>query len=244
MSTNFNKIIILFFFSVMMGSCDKAVKIEKVIKVKEIESTRETNIKQVSYFLEEFTELHKVDIINWNKFPYQPDVRFRIAHGNNQIWLKFYVQEKELLAKNTKTNSATHRDSCVEFFLDILQDGNYYNFEFNCIGTTHLAYGPDRMNRKFIDPKVINEKVQTESSLGDEPFDLKTGRFSWEMTAIIPMDVLTHTNNIQLKGIKANANFYKCGDNTSTPHYLSWNPVGTEAPDFHQPIFFGKLVFE
>ena len=36
--------------------------------------------------------------------------------------------------------------------------------------------------------------------------------------------------------------FYKCGDKTAHPHFLSWNPVGTPAPDFHRPDFFGELI--
>ena len=39
------------------------------------------------------------------------------------------------------------------------------------------------------------------------------------------------------------ANFYKCGDKLSVPHYLSWNPVTTEKPDFHRPEYFGLLEF-
>ena len=37
-------------------------------------------------------------------------------------------------------------------------------------------------------------------------------------------------------------NFYKCGDKTAHPHFVSWNPVGTPSPDFHRPEFFGELL--
>ncbi len=40
------------------------------------------------------------------------------------------------------------------------------------------------------------------------------------------------------------ANFYKCGDELQTPHFLSWNPIEIEKPDFHRPDFFGTLRFE
>jgi len=33
------------------------------------------------------------------------------------------------------------------------------------------------------------------------------------------------------------ANFYKCGDELPLPHYLSWNPIYTETPDFYRPDF-------
>jgi len=47
-----------------------------------------------------------------------------------------------------------------------------------------------------------------------------------------------------LGGKTVRANFYKCGDELQTPHFLSWNPVRTERPDFHRPDFFGVLEFE
>ena len=37
-------------------------------------------------------------------------------------------------------------------------------------------------------------------------------------------------------------NFYKCGDATLLPHYLSWSQIDTEQPDFHRPEFFGELL--
>ena len=38
-------------------------------------------------------------------------------------------------------------------------------------------------------------------------------------------------------------NFFKCGDLTEQAHYLSWNPVTSEQPDFHRPQDFGLLRF-
>jgi hypothetical protein len=107
-----------------------------------------------------------------------------------------------------------------------------------------LAYGPDRKQRNFIDAEQIEREIQVVSSLGRAPFAQKNGEQSWEMTVVIPASLFTNNPFIQLENLKAKANFYKCGDDTEEPHYLSWNPVGTERPDFHQPAFFGDLVFE
>ena len=38
-------------------------------------------------------------------------------------------------------------------------------------------------------------------------------------------------------------NFYKCGDQTSHPHWGSWAPVDTPRPNFHQPNFYQPLIF-
>ena len=35
-----------------------------------------------------------------------------------------------------------------------------------------------------------------------------------------------------LDGMSIRANFYKCGDELQKPHFLSWNPIKIEKPDF------------
>jgi len=39
-------------------------------------------------------------------------------------------------------------------------------------------------------------------------------------------------------------NFYKCADDTSHPHWLTWSPVDLPEPNFHHPQSFGILQFE
>ena len=226
------------------SSCFAQMEKPKELIVKEIKAEKNIDLAKVSGLLEAHAELHAIDLLNWEEFQYLPEVKFRIAHSNNQIWLKYYVNEKNILAEVTETNGGVSRDSCVEFFFDPWADGNYYNFEFSCIGTTHLAYGPGRHNRKFIDEKVINNKIKVNSTLGNEPFEERTGGHAWEMTIVIPAAVMTDDKSIVLKGLETKANFYKCGDKTSERHYISWNPVGTERPDFHRPEYFGTLIFE
>lgn len=214
------------------------------LQVKQINAANNSSLAEIGVLLEKETDLQEIAVVNWDAFSYQPEVKFRIAHNKDQIWLKFYVTEEHILAKHIKTNSATHKDSCVEFFVDPEQIGMYYNFEFNCIGTVHLAYGAGRHDRVFIPAELIENNIQIVSSLGDTPFEEKSGAYSWEMTVVIPMSVFIHNPQLQLQQLTANANFYKCGDDTSRPHYLTWNPVGTERPDFHQPDYFGVLRFE
>lgn len=240
---NLNKVY-LFLLCTVISSCYAQNETPKELIVKEIKSKKNITLVQVSDLLEQQVKLHTIDLINWDDFSYSPKVSFRIAHANNQIWLKYYVTEENILAQVDEVNGSVAGDSCVEFFFDPRDDGNYYNFEFSCVGMPHLAYGPDRHKRQFVDEEKITKEIEISSSLGNEPFIERTGGHTWEMTIIIPASILTEDKDIQLKGLKTRANFYKCGDQTSDPHYLSWNPVGTERPDFHRPEYFGQLVFE
>lgn len=236
--------VFVFFFCSTFVSCIAQKETSKELKVKEIITEKNVTLAQVSELLEKQAELHVIDLINWDEFQYMPVVKFRIAHSNNQIWLKYYVKENSILAEVAETNGGVANDSCVEFFFDPLGDGNYYNFEFSCIGVTHLAYGPGRKNRTFINPVIIEEEIKVKSSLGSLTFAEQTGDYTWEMTIVIPASSLTQNSGIQLKGLSTKANFYKCGNKTAEAHYVSWNPVGTEKPDFHRPEYFGRLNFE
>jgi len=210
--------------------------------IKEIKTNKPVTLSQAEHLLETQTVTNPIEILNWKEFGYLPKVNFRIAHSDKEIWLKYYVNEKHLRAIETRTNGDVYKDSCVEFFIS--PDGeNYYNFEFSCIGTTHLAWGPGRHNRKFVDPAII-EKIEIKSSLGDQPFGEKTGNFNWEIMIRIPLECFAFSNLRTFKGLKAKANFFKCGDETPEPHFVTWNPIETTSPDYHRPEFFGEILFE
>ncbi len=210
--------------------------------IKKINAKKSISFAEAESLLENQTVSHPVQVLNWKAFGYQPKVYFRIGHIGDEIWLKYNVEEKHVRAVETRTNGEVYKDSCVEFFIS--PDGeNYYNFEFSCIGTIHLAFGPGRGNRKFVDPAVV-EKIDIRSTLGDKPFEAKSGDFEWEMMIRIPVGSFAYSNLKSFDGLKATANFYKCGDKTAVPHYITWNPIGTENPDYHRPEFFGKVSFE
>ena len=214
----------------------------KELFIKQIKITKPIDIKEAGHLLEIQTVTNQIDTINWAEYSYKPKLSFRIGHTGKEIWLKYYVQEKYILAQETRINGEVYKDSTVEFFISV--DGkNYYNFEFSCIGTIHLAHGPGRGNRKFVDPEII-KKIEIESSLGNQPFAEKTGNFEWEMMIRIPIECFAFDKIKSLNELKATANFYKCGDETSEPHFVTWNPIGTENPDYHCPQYFGKVLFE
>lgn len=212
------------------------------IQVKRLKPELPANSASLASALERQTVLHAINEINWPEFSYKPTVNFRIGHTGDKICLKFYVREQAIRAMETKINGAVHKDSCVEFFVSF--DGkNYYNFEFNCIGTPHLAYGEGRHNRQRV-PEDTVRKIVADPSLGHEPFDTRTGDFSWDLTVIIPTGCLVFSPGIVLGDTEAAANFYKCGDDLPQPHFVTWNPVQTENPDYHRPEYFGRLKFD
>lgn len=240
-----NKIkLISFNILISLWSCSDMKTKTQSLDVPKISIKDSLSFDNVSTILEKNAPLNKVNWLEWKEFPYQPEVQFRIAHDDSLLFLKYYVKEEHILARRTDPNSAVHRDSCVEFFVDPIQNGNYYNFEFNCIGTTHLAYGPRRGERTFIPAELIENEIKTWSTLGKASFEEKSGMFEWEMVVVIPSSIFTYNKDLNFSKLVSNANFYKCGDDTTKRHYLSWNPVKTPNPDFHRPEYFGILNFQ
>lgn len=187
-------------------------------------------------------EGHPIECVNWKEFSYKPEVQFKITNDEQLIYLQFNVREKYIRAEETTINGDVYKDSCVEFFISPRANGNYYNFEFSCIGVPHVAYGPDRYQRIKLPVEII-EQIKIKSSLGVEPFAEKQGDFSWKLNVEIPISCFIYDGLKSFAGLRARANFYKCGDATSEPHFLSWSPIETENPDFHQYSFLGNLLF-
>ncbi|WP_251619905.1 carbohydrate-binding family 9-like protein [Odoribacter lunatus] len=180
---------------------------------------------------------------NWEKeFPYAPQVSFRIAHNNEAVFIRFDVRENYTMAKVTEDNGEVWTDSCVEFFL-ALDDTGYYNFEFSCIGKALAGFRKERHNATHGTPEVMHT-IKRHSSLGNKNFDERTGDNCWSLTVAIPATALFKHKIRQFGGLKATANVYKCGDHLSKPHFLSWQPIDTPAPNFHVPAFFTEVEFQ
>jgi hypothetical protein len=183
-----------------------------------------------------------IDNINWKEFGYRPEVRFNIAYSHTEIFLKYYVKEKYFKADKKETNQMVCEDSCVEFFVLPESDGIYYNIEFNAIGTCLLGSGTGRKDSERAPVEIIS-KIRRLSQPAGTPVKDKDGNYNWTLTLAIPVEIFFRHRITDLSGKTFRANFYKCGDKLEVPHYVTWNPIGTSSPDYHQPEHFGQLIF-
>ncbi|MBK7712588.1 MAG: hypothetical protein IPJ37_17700 [Bacteroidales bacterium] len=215
----------------------------KIAEIKKIDfDSVLPGMEEISSRLDDQGVTLHIDTLNWKDYSYKPQVDLSIAYGDNEIFLKYYIKENYFKAEKTETNQMVCEDSCVEFFVSPEDDGIYYNFEFNGIGTSLLGTGTGRDNSTRTNPGII-KKIRRLTSVGDKPVSEKEGEFEWTITLAIPLEVFFHHKIKELKGKTFRANFYKCGDMLKVPHYVTWNPVGTENPDYHQPRYFGVLKF-
>jgi hypothetical protein len=199
-------------------------------------------LEEISLLLDKQNDRINIDTVNWEGYSYKPEVQLSIAYSDNEIFLKYYINENYFKAEKTESNQMVCEDSCVEFFVSPWADGIYYNIEFNGIGTCLMGTGTARGNNIKVSPEIISG-IRRLSSAGTNPVEELKGEYSWNITVAIPFKVFFLHKIKSLKGKMFMANFYKCGDKLTVPHYVTWNPVGTLKPDFHQPEYFGMLKF-
>jgi len=213
---------------------------EKSISVPFIEGLETMNEHEFTSEMVSKASKGNVDSLNWpESYPYRPECSFMIARSKKYLALRFEVKGLDLRATQMKDNGRSWEDSCCEFFIS--PDGKeYYNIEVTCIGSILMAHGGGRDGRKTLrDTEVA--KIIRRSSLEHKAYDISDEEREWTLSLIIPFKLI----GLNPKALPASVrgNFYKCGDLTAHPHYLSWSPITTENPDFHRPEFFGTISF-
>jgi hypothetical protein len=180
---------------------------------------------------------------------HRPRTLARLLYYASGIFGIFRVEDRYVRSVRTRYGDPVYKDSCVEFFVKPRPDKGYFNFEFNCGGTFLCSYitDPERTPegfREFIvlpweDAKVVIVKHSLPEVTEPEIVDPLT----WTLEFFIPFSLLEkYAGQVSpMSGISWRANFYKCGDETSHPHWASWQPV--PKLNFHMPEYFGMIRF-
>lgn len=190
------------------------------------------------------------------------EARVAVGHTEEGFIGQFDVKEPTVRAINTLPNDPVYQDSCVECFLllgktkedNTTNQSDYFNFEFNCIGTLLAARGPTRNQREFLHPDVRAAVKVWTSYPPQIPFEekpkMQDGSYEWRLTFLIPWHVIGWSkeeyrqhliHQSQETPTTLLGNFYKCGDRLHTPHWASFFPINTQQPDFHRPDSFQPI---
>lgn len=173
-----------------------------------------------------------------------PKTKAKLAYDTENIYVIFHVQDQYVIATSDKYQGTPWEDSCVEFFFTPsgnISDG-YFNLEMNCVGHFLFQYNNPDSGRTVIDISDC-EKIEVVSSLkGATILPEITEPITWTIEYKIPFNVIEKYTKKSVGSIWK-VNFYKCADNSSHPHWLTWAPVDHPTPNFHKPDFFGTLLF-
>jgi len=180
--------------------------------------------------------------------PFLPKTEVKMMYNEEYIYAIFRVKDKYIRAVHTDINSPVSNDSCVEFFFTpgMNPKNGYYNLEVNCGGTPLFRF---QKKQKVGEIQVSHEDIKSIKIAHSLPKivepEIKKPT-TWIIEYSIPIKMLNKYYKISKpeKGVIWRANFYKCADETSNPHYLSWNKIIDTNPNFHMPEFFGELEFE
>jgi hypothetical protein len=213
----------------------------KRVSVPFIALLNEIPLDKAGVALEEKGSGLSVETLNWpEQFHYKPLTTVYVGRDTSAIYLYFQVLGNCRSSVHTQDNQPVHEDSCVDFFVQLPDHPYYYNFEFNCIGTCKAARH-FRTREQAEDLSLLQlQQIRRWPSIGTRPFNEMDGLFSWDLCVSIPYQLIG-IDGSQLPE-KLRANFYKCADATEQPHYVSWNPIQAEKPDFHRPESFGELL--
>ena len=181
---------------------------------------------------------------------HRPPTLCKLLYDMARLYGIFRVDDQYVRCVNTGFQADVYKDSCVEFFLQPKATGGYFNFEFNCGGSLLASY--------VTDPTRVNGRVKMCVQLAEED-DRQIRRYSnlpgivepeithkqvWVLEFSIPLAVIEkYAGSIgDISGQTWRGNFYKCGNETSHPHWGAWSPVNEL--NFHLPESFGSIQFE
>ena len=160
----------------------------------------------------------------------------KMAYNDEKLFIRLEAEEKNIREELTGPYEMVCNDSCLEFFFaPDPKDDRYLNFEWNPKGTLYLGFGIDRIlrSRQLVD--------NAEKHFCPKPFRTENG---WGVEFEIPCSFIKlYFPDFTPLG-ESHGNFYKCGDETIVPHYLSWSDMTGANPDFHRKCDFGIIKYE
>ncbi len=180
---------------------------------------------------------------------HRPRTFVKLLYNATSLFGIFRVEDQYVRCVHTGFQSDVWRDSCVELFLQPKDRRWYFNFEFNCGGALLASYvtNPARVDGRLqgftpLKPED-DEKIRRFADLGPVVDPEIQTPLTWHLEFDLPWAVLKKYmgQTGELQGSAWRANFYKCGNDTSHPHWVSWMPLA--ARNFHEPGSFGTLIF-
>ena len=179
---------------------------------------------------------------------HQPKTELKLQYDADGIYGLFNVDDRYVRSIQTGFQGQVCKDSCVEFFFE-LPGAGYFNLEMNCGAGSLLYYIRDntRTGHGFADMDVVPDEhmmlLKKFHTMPDVVEPEQVGDVNYRVGFFFPFELIRKYADIKQPkaGTIWRMNAYKCGDATSHPHWISWNPV--RVLNFHRPEDFGVLEF-
>ncbi|MDQ1255831.1 MAG: hypothetical protein QG656_425 [Candidatus Hydrogenedentes bacterium] len=187
---------------------------------------------------------------------HRPLAQAKLLYGDRQVYGIFRVGDRYVRCTHTEYLSNVYEDACVEFFVQPRAGMGYFNFEMNCGGAMLASYiedptrihDPERPNDEFAKftrlPAEWAAQVRLYHSLPETVEPEIADPITWTVEFHIPLELFeAYVGPLgDLPGQTWHANFNKCAETNSHPHWATWAPIGDKL-DFHQPDRFAPIHF-
>lgn len=181
---------------------------------------------------------------------HRPRTLCKLLHSPHRLHGLFKVDDRYVRCVHRGFQAEVYKDSCVELFVQPKSERGYFNFEFNCGGALLASYvtDPARVDGRVrgFTPLALEEmkEIRLCHSLPRIVDPEIRERLTWYLGFSIPFALLeAYVGQLgKIAGQVWRANLYKCGNDTSHPHWASWAPLDDR--NFHAPANFGKIRFE
>jgi hypothetical protein len=181
---------------------------------------------------------------------HRPVVEAALLYDDAHLHALFRVADRFVRSVHTAYDSDTYKDSCVELFVQPAGRPGYFALEVNAGGAFSLRYieDPTRTSNRFAKWMTVAPEhagtIRVTHSLPGIVEPERTEPVDWWVEVSWPFAAMEACCGPvgPVAGRRWRANLFKCGDETSHPHWASWAPIG-EVLNFHQPRYFGALEF-
>lgn len=192
------------------------------------------------------TDWQRAAPVNRFLFPWweageQETTQARLLWDDEALYVSFVAQDRHIWATYTNRDDPVSRDDAVEVFIapDPSQVFNYYNFEFNAIGTI-LDRSPLDGRSSNWNADGVAVAVTIDGTLNDDD-DTDIG---WTTEIAIPFSSFEGyaVNLPPVPGDEWRLNLYRIGGRTN-PQFSVWSATLTDRPQYHVPSRFGLVRF-
>jgi hypothetical protein len=192
-------------------------------------------------------EAGDIDVYPWGDEGFRPKAQFRLQYSPKSLQVIFRVQDRYVRSIVRSYGGPVWRDACVEFLFSPSADAStgYFNVETNCGGIALVAHQRARdVNREIIDGREVR-RLSVAHTMPAFVEPEMTSPVDWVLAYCLPYNLLAARSSMlhPRPGVEWRANFYKCAEHNSHPHWGCWSPIVAAKPEYHLPEYFGTLEF-
>lgn len=195
------------------------------------------------------TAVAKINCFRPESSTHHPHTQLSLSWDQNGLLGTFSVRDQFVKSVYTQNAAPVYEDSCVEIFVQPVPGKGYFNFEFNAAGAMLASYVTDPARTPSGSLKAATgftagdyEQVKATSSIDHKlEAEIETA-MDWTLDFEIPFSLLERFTGAltDCAGAHWRANFFKCADKCSHPHWASWTRLPEK--NFHLPEYFGQII--